>query len=115
MKLVPKGLKDSARGFFNQVPTQKRPDPIGAVEGVTRRCVDDRDAETMSSACGPEARSEPVVTIDLDKVINQGVKAVFEREASGKRISSSARCERRSTRVGPWRRWRPTANRAGSP
>src|ERR1700756_5230266 len=29
----------------------------------------------------PEARSEPVVTIDLDKVINQGVQAVFERES----------------------------------
>jgi hypothetical protein len=30
----------------------------------------------------PEARSEPVVTIDLDKVINQGVRAVFEREST---------------------------------
>jgi hypothetical protein len=29
----------------------------------------------------PEARSEPAVTIDLDKVINQGVRAVFERES----------------------------------
>jgi hypothetical protein len=30
----------------------------------------------------PEARSEPVVTVDLDKVINQGVRAVFEREST---------------------------------
>src|SRR5258707_4349711 len=30
----------------------------------------------------PQGRSEPVVTIDLDKVINQGVRAVFEREAT---------------------------------
>src|SRR5258707_8443993 len=30
----------------------------------------------------PQGRSEPVVTIDLDKVINQGGRAVFEREAT---------------------------------
>ena len=29
----------------------------------------------------PEARSEPVATMDLDKVIEQGVQAVFERES----------------------------------
>jgi conjugative relaxase-like TrwC/TraI family protein len=29
----------------------------------------------------PEARSEPTVSMDLEKVINQGVEAVFERES----------------------------------
>ena len=29
----------------------------------------------------PEARSEPAVSMDLEKVINQGVEAVFERES----------------------------------
>jgi hypothetical protein len=29
----------------------------------------------------PEARSEPTVSMDLEKVINQGVKSVFERES----------------------------------
>jgi hypothetical protein len=29
----------------------------------------------------PEARSEPAVTVSLDKVIDQGVRAVFDRES----------------------------------
>ena len=59
----------------------RRPKEITSTAELRAKVRDSFEEDGFEMFVAPEARREPVVTIGLDEVINQGVRAVFERES----------------------------------
>jgi conjugative relaxase-like TrwC/TraI family protein len=59
----------------------RRPKEITSTEGLRSKVGDSFRENRFEMFAPPEARTEAAVTIGLDKVIDQGVRAVFERES----------------------------------
>jgi hypothetical protein len=59
----------------------RRPKEITSAAELRSKVRDSFHENGFEMFVAPEARSEPVVTIGLDEVIDQGVRAVFERES----------------------------------
>jgi hypothetical protein len=59
----------------------RRPKEITSTAELREKVRDSFRENGFEMFVAPEARSEPVVTIGLDKVIDQGVRGVFERES----------------------------------
>jgi conjugative relaxase-like TrwC/TraI family protein len=59
----------------------RRPKEITSTAKLRAKVRDSFRENEFEMFGAPAARSEPVVTVDLEKVINQGVCAVFERES----------------------------------
>jgi hypothetical protein len=59
----------------------RRPKEITSTAELRAKARDSFHENGFKMFAAPEARSEPAVTLSLDKVIDQGVRAVFERES----------------------------------
>jgi hypothetical protein len=59
----------------------RRPKEITSTAELRAKARDSFRENGFNMFVAPEARSEPAATLSLDKVIDQGVRAVFERES----------------------------------
>jgi conjugative relaxase-like TrwC/TraI family protein len=59
----------------------RRPKEIAATTELKANVETTFRAYGLEMGVAPEARTKPLVSVDLEKVVNQGVEAVFERES----------------------------------